>query len=98
MIVRVFRGIVHDGKQDEFEKFFLETALPILEKQEGLVDVSIGMPHPLSPNEFLMVTTWRDLEALEGFTGPDWKQPVIHPEEAHLLREVFLHHYMGVPK
>ena len=41
MILRLFRAIVHDGKQDEFTKFFLETALPSVRSHAGLVSVSV---------------------------------------------------------
>ena len=55
MILRVFRAVVRDGKQDEFRSFFLKTALPLVRSQDGLVSASVGLPHPSSPNEFCMV-------------------------------------------
>jgi heme-degrading monooxygenase HmoA len=93
MIIRVFRAIVHDGKQDAFADFFLNKALPIIESQPGMLGASVGMPMPCSPTEFLMVTTWTDLAALEGFAGSDWQNAVIDPEEAALLKQTFVHHY-----
>ena len=93
MIIRFFRAIVHDGQQDGFKAFFLETALPLVRSQEGLVSASIGLPHEGSPNEFSMVMVWRDLEALKGFAGRDWERAVVHPDEAHLLRETHVYHY-----
>ena len=93
MILRVFRAVVHDGKQGEFEDFVLNTALPLTRAQEGLVSVTVGLPRAESPNEFSMITVWRDLEALKGFTGESWNQAVVLPEEAHLLETSYLHHY-----
>jgi heme-degrading monooxygenase HmoA len=93
MIIRFFRALVHDGQQDSFRKFFIETALPLIRSQEGLVSVSVGLPQETSPREFSMVTVWRDLEALRRFAGDDWNRAVIHPDEEHLLRETFVHHY-----
>ena len=93
MIVRIFRGIVHEGRQQEFHAFFEKTALPIIREQEGLVSVTVGAPHESSPREFTMITVWSDLEALKGFSGEDWASPVIHPDEEHLLEEVRVHHY-----
>jgi heme-degrading monooxygenase HmoA len=93
MIIRVFRALVHDGQQDSFRKFFTDTALPLIRSQEGLVSVSIGLPHETFPTEFSMLMVWRDLDALTRFAGEDWKSAVIHPDEAHLLRETFVHHY-----
>jgi heme-degrading monooxygenase HmoA len=93
MIIRVFRAVVHDGKQDEFKKFFLGTALPLVKSQQGLVSVSVGTPNERTPNEFVMVMVWQNLEALRAFSGNKWYEAVIHPDEAHLLKETFLHHY-----
>ena len=93
MIIRFFRALVHDGQQKAFLKFFTETALPLIRSQEGLVSVTVGLPDETSANEFCMVTVWRDLDALKQFAGNDWKRAVIHPEEAHLLKMTFVHHY-----
>ena len=95
MIIRVFRAIVHDGRQDEFARFFRETAIPLLESQPGMMELTVGWPMTDSPNEFMMTTTWSDLESLRAFAGEDWSNAVIDPSEAHLLRETFVHHYRG---
>ncbi len=93
MILRIFRAIVHDGRQGDFEAFIREKALPLTRAQQGLLFVTVGLPRSESPNEFSMVTAWRDLGALKGFTGDSWQQAVVLPEETHLLRESHLHHY-----
>ena len=40
-----------------------------------------------------MLTVWRDLNALKEFAGENWREAVIHPDEAHLLKETHVHHY-----
>jgi heme-degrading monooxygenase HmoA len=95
MIIRVFRAIVRDGMQSEFARFFRETAIPLLESQPGMLGLTVGWPVAHSPNEFMMTTTWSDLESLKGFAGDNWANAVIDPAEAHLLRETFVHHYEG---
>ena len=94
MITRFFSAIVHDGKQEEFLKFFLGTMLPIVKSEDGLEYVSVGLPHEVSPAEFSMTMIWRDMDALRGFSGDDWRQAVIHPDEKHLLKETHLYHYI----
>ena len=94
MILRFFRATTHDGKSDEFRSLFLETILPLIRSQEGLMSASIGLPHDESPNEFSMVMVWRDMEAVRAFAGDDWERAVVLPEEAHLLRETHVHHYV----
>ena len=95
MIIRVFRATVHDGKHDEFKAFFVDKALPIVQAHPGMLEARIGTPLPSSPNEFLMITIWRDREALEHFAGTNWWEAVIDPDEAPLLRETAVHHYSG---
>ncbi|MHC4107713.1 MAG: antibiotic biosynthesis monooxygenase family protein [Planctomycetota bacterium] len=95
MIIRFFRAIVHDGQAEAFAKLFVETILPLIRAQEGLISASIGLPHETSPNEFAMIMHWRDLEAVQRFAGEDWQNAVIHPDEAHLLKETCVHHYIA---
>ena len=59
----------------------------MMREQEGLISASDGLPHECSPREFSMVTHWRDLDALKQFAGEDRQTAVVHPDEAHLLRE-----------
>lgn len=93
MIIRVFRAVVHEGKQEEFERFFRSTAIPLLEAQRGMLGLSVGRPMSPSTNEFVMVTHWESHDALVGFTGENWNQAVIDSREAHLLKETHVHHY-----
>jgi len=92
MIVRIFRARTREGKADAFRRFFEEKALPVVRAQRGLVRVEVGWP--MAPtDEFLMITVWRDLESLRGFSGDDWAQAKLLPEERPLLKEVFVHHF-----
>lgn len=93
MIIRVFRAIVQDGMQDEFKQFFLNQAVPHVSSQAGLIRLSVGLPMPSTPNEFLMVMFWKDLESVKGFAGSDWEKAVILEDERHLIKEVHVHHY-----
>ena len=93
MILRVFRAVVHEGKQADFEKFFLEQAVPHVGRQPGLVSLSVGRPLPSSPTEFVMTMLWEDLNSVKQFAGSDWQQAVILEDERHLIQAVFVHHY-----
>ena len=93
MIIRVFRARVHDGRQADFERFFLDTAVPHVRKQSGLLSLSIGRPGSSTPDEFVMIMKWKDLDSVKQFAGADWESAVILEEERHLIREVSVHHY-----
>ena len=93
MRIRVFKALTHQGMSDEFKAFFLGTALPLVRTYEGLVDVVVGLPDKTSPNQFMMLSIWRDQAALEAFAGADWQAPVLHVDEQHLVREAVVDHY-----
>ena len=59
----------------------------------GLVSAVVGLPQEDTPNAFLMISTWSDIEALKEFAGEDWSEAVIDPREAHLLSAVSVAHY-----
>ena len=96
MLIRVFRAVVRPGQQAEFERFFLNKALPMVKARPGLVSVLVGTPNAASPEEFLMTSVWQDLDTLKGFAGEHWQSAVIDPDEAHLLKETFVYHYEAV--
>ena len=83
---------VHSGKEDEFERFVIETGVPMVKAQEGCTHVTAGKSRWSDQPEFVVVTHWRSVDALQAFAGPDWQQAVIEPEEGHVA-EVFCDHY-----
>ena len=46
-----------------------------------------------APRDFLMVTLWRDVEALRAFAGEAWDTPVVTPDEEPLVEAMFADHY-----
>jgi heme-degrading monooxygenase HmoA len=93
VVVRVFRARVHPGKEDEFERFVIETGVPMVKAQEGCTHVTVGKSRWSKQPEFVVVTHWRSVDALQAFAGPDWQKAVIEPEEEHMLAQVFCDHY-----
>lgn len=96
MIIRFFRAIVHDGQDASFKTLFLETILPLVPSQDGLISGSLGLPHESSPNEFSMIMHWRDVEAIKKFASDNWQPANVLPEEAHVLKGTFVYHYQAV--
>lgn len=93
MIVRIFRVIIHEDRVDDFKAFMLDTALPLMRSQKGLVSIQPCLPRPETPTEFCLVMIWESIEALAEFAGPEWQRPHIHPDEEGIVKERFLHHY-----
>ncbi len=65
MIMRIFQVVTRLGKEQEFGKFFHETAIPLMKGTKGIVQVLSGAPRPDSPREFSFVMVWDSLEFLE---------------------------------
>ncbi len=93
MILRVYRAITHEGQQDAFRAFLQNIAIPTLDKIDGMVSLTMGWPHETNPRMFSMIMIWRDLDALIGFTDENWREAVVHPDEAHLLEASFVDHF-----
>jgi heme-degrading monooxygenase HmoA len=93
MIIRVFSPTIHHGKEDEFESFLRATAVPLLSRQAGLRAQHVGRSLEPSSNTYLYITVWDDAESIQAFAGRRWKEAVITPEEAHLLKDTSIEHY-----
>jgi heme-degrading monooxygenase HmoA len=93
VIVRVFRAVVHQGKQADFEKFVREVAAPTVWEQGGVVAQYSGKPMESGATEFVFVSIWKDLESLKKYAGEDWKKSVLEPGEEHLLAKTSVDNY-----
>ena len=97
MIIRVFRPTIHRGKQDEFESFVRDTAVPLVSRQAGLLAQHVGRPRDASSTAFLYVSVWADVESIRAFAGERWQEAVITPDEEHLLASTSIEHYEVLP-
>ncbi|WP_172296352.1 antibiotic biosynthesis monooxygenase [Pseudoruegeria sp. HB172150] len=93
MIMRIFQVVVRKGKEDEFGRFFYETAIPLMKGTKGIVQVLPGAPRQDSPREFSFVMVWKDLASLKAFVGDDYANPHIDPAEAELVESRTIKHY-----
>jgi quinol monooxygenase YgiN len=96
MVVRVFRARIRPGKEGEFERFVMGTGVPLVTAQAGCSHVTVGKSRWSDQPEFVVVTHWDSIDALESFAGEDWRQAVVEPEEEHMLTEVFCDHYEAI--
>lgn len=93
MIIRVFRATVPADRQDEFEHKFRTVSVPLTRSQRGLHSVSIGRPTRWNPEEFVMVSVWRDEESIAAFVGAAWNQPHIPKGMEHLIASCTVDHF-----
>lgn len=93
MIMRIFHVVTKPGKEKEFAEFFHDTAIPLMRRTNGLVQVLPGAARAQSPREFTFVMVWRDLHALKSFVGEDYESAHIDPAEAELVESRTIKHY-----
>ena len=93
MIMRVLRAKVKAGKLKDYQRLCEEKSFPHLRATPGLVALHMGAPLVSQPDEFVVVTVWRDLDALVGFAGEQWREVVVLPGEAELVDEMIVEHY-----
>lgn len=93
MIIRIFQVLTRPGKEEEFSRFFHETAIPLMRGTDGIVSVLPGGPMPDKPREFSFVMVWKDLPSLKRFVGEDYQSPHIDPAEAELVESRSINHY-----
>lgn len=93
MIMRIFQVVTRPGKEEEFGRFFHETAIPLMKGTKGIVQVLPGKPRAETPREFSFVMVWESLEALKAFVGEDYQSPHIDPAEAELVESRSIKHY-----
>ena len=93
MIMRIFQVTVKPGKEEEFSKFFHETAIPLMKGTPGIVKVLPGAPRADSPREFSFVMIWDSLDSLKAFVGDDYQSPHVDPAEAELVESRTIKHY-----
>ncbi len=93
MIIRVFRAQLKPEARAAFERLCRAVSLPLMRAQEGCLAVSIGEPIAQRPAEIVVVSVWRDPDALRAFVGERWREATILPGEADLLEIADVEHY-----
>ncbi|PUB09490.1 antibiotic biosynthesis monooxygenase family protein [Yoonia sediminilitoris] len=93
MIMRVFQVVIRPGKEEQFARFFHETAIPLMLGTKGIVQVLPGAPRTETPREFSFVMIWDSLDSLKEFAGDDYNSPHIDPAEAELVESRSIKHY-----
>jgi heme-degrading monooxygenase HmoA len=86
VIARVWRGwtaTVEDA--DAYERLLAEAVLPPLLHLEGFFGADVHRRDDGDQVEFLVITRFESLEAVQQFAGPEYETPVIEPAARRLL-------------
>jgi len=93
MIVRIFRVRIHKEFKQDFEEDFDLISLPLVKAQKGLVSLSFGKVINQDKDEYILITTWEDQDALIAFCGEAWKQALIPHGMEKYIKECWLYHF-----
>lgn len=93
VIVRVFCVQIHTDLKTEFESAFSDVAKNFVGESEGLLSVEIGKPITSSCTDYIMITRWKDLDAVKGFAGEDWQVAVIPGPMKKYMKHFSLMHF-----
>jgi len=95
MLIRVYHARVHPGQEAEFERLVRADALPRMRQLPGCLALHLGREYGGSA-EFVLVSVWRDLDALKAFTGEHWQEGVVLHPGAQVLEKTWVEHYQGL--
>jgi len=95
MIIRVLSVRIAQGRGAEFHAFVRERGLPRIQSHPGLVSAHVGRRTD-GPDEFaIVVTAWRDWEALTDALG-DPSQPYMLTPESGLAETATVEHFEAI--
>src|SRR5687767_6330911 len=86
MISRQWRGLARREKAAEYQKHLQLETFPVLRTIDGFIDAAILKRSVSSGVEFLIVTRWKTMAAIERFAGEDVEAAVV-PEK---VREMMI--------
>jgi len=84
-ILRLWTARTTESQLAKYLDHFSKNVLPELRRIPGYLAANISLRHLASEVEILVETTWRSLDAIRNFAGPDLEAAVVAPEAAALL-------------
>ena len=95
MIARTWRGAVRREDADGYVEYLQRTGIPEYRATPGNRGAWILRRDEGDTTEFVTLSFWDSLEAVEGFAGPDPTRAVFYPEDDSFLveRDLEVAHY-----
>ena len=94
MIIRIFRVRIHPDLRKEFERKFREVSVPYVESKDGYIAHEVGYPTKWRPDEYMLLSKWRNEEALIALAGDTWSQAVIPHGMEKFVAECWVDHFL----
>lgn len=96
MITRIFKAKVPAKMHKDFEIKFIEISVPVVKDRKGLISVEIGRPTKWNPEEFVMISKWKNEEDLIDFAGENWGEAYIPKVMEKFIEECSVLHFENI--
>ena len=96
MIIRVLQATIAPRRSADFHTFVIEQGVPRFREHDGLIDVYVGLRSDGSEDTGIIVSVWRDWDALAAAVGPDPLRPYLLTPETGLITSVDILHFEAV--
>lgn len=95
MIARIWHGRTKADDYEAYTTFLKERAIPDYQGTEGFVRLIFLRRLEGDEAHFVLITFWKDLEAIKRFAGEDHEKAKYYPEDQDFLLEFEEHvkHY-----
>jgi heme-degrading monooxygenase HmoA len=87
MISRQWRGLARSDRAAAYEEHLRTETFPALQNIEGFVDAAILRRTVPNGMEFLIVTRWESMAAIETFAGADVEAAVVPDNVRQMMLE-----------
>jgi uncharacterized protein len=84
-VVRHWSARTGESQLPKYLDHFSKNVLPELRRVNGYLGATVSVRHIGNEAEILVVTSWRSLESIRNFAGPDLEAAVVPEEAAALL-------------
>jgi len=96
MIVRVLSVQIAPDRGAEFHAFIRERGLPRIQSHPGLISVHVGRRTEGKDEFAIVVTIWRDWDAITDALGPDPSKPYMLTPESGLAQTARVEHFEAI--
>ena len=96
MIIRVLSVEIEPDRGADFHEFIRDRGLPRIQSHPGLISVHVGRRTEGKDELAIVVTVWRDWEALTDALGPDPSQPYLASPSSGLVTSARVEHFEAI--
>ena len=100
MIARIWYGVTLASRADAYAEYLSRTGVKDCLATEGNCGVTVLRRISNGQAEFVFISLWESMSAIEKFAGPDLEKAVYYPEDKEFLLQLVpqvLHYDVLVP-